>query len=167
MQCGHNVGTPNAIEGNFGSNFRNRDTKLKREPTKKLKTENIDKVAQNIIMPRRKYVIGLRASSGCAYLLGYLLATSCQKSELLQFGDEPLLESLREYQREDILIAISFPRYTKTIVDVLLFAKARKAMTVVITDSILSPPAQVAQFTIDIPSNSLTFANSYTACLAL
>jgi DNA-binding MurR/RpiR family transcriptional regulator len=138
-----------------------------KETQEKLKSGDVEKVARCIIGSKRKYVTGLRASSGCAYLLGYLLNHIVPDVCTIMVGGETLLENLRNIEKDDILIAISFPRYTKSIVDALLFAKAKKATTVTITDSVLSPPAQVAQIVLDVPVQSLTFSNSYTACLCL
>ncbi len=161
-----NAGTPNGSSQILNQVFDLEIGNL-REAHEKLDPGTIERVARIIISAKRKYVTGLRASSGCAYLLGYLLNHILPDVTTITVGGETLLESLRYIQSEDILITISFPRYTKSIVDALLFAKAKKATTVAITNSVLSPPAQVAQFVLDIPAKSLTFGNSYTACLCL
>jgi DNA-binding MurR/RpiR family transcriptional regulator len=52
-------------------------------------------------------------------------------------------------------------------VEALQFARDREAISITITDSQLSPAAQVSEFTIIAPSNFISFTSSYTACLSI
>lgn len=137
------------------------------ETQKRLQIENIEQIAQCIIDARRKYIVGLRASSGCAYLLGHFLSRILPDIVTILDGDTRLFEGLKAIGKEDILIAISYPRYTKRTVEALQFVKDRHINTIVITDSELSPAAQISEFTIVAPANSSNFTNSYTACLSI
>lgn len=78
-----------------------------------------------------------------------------------------MYENLRAIGKEDVLITISYPRYTKNTVEAVQFAKLRRATTITITDSKLSPTAQMSTYSMIAPSHSFTFANSYTAALSV
>jgi len=125
------------------------------------------KIADCIIKARGKYVIGLRASSGCAFLLGRFLTQISPNVTTILDGDSRLFEGLKNIGEEDILVAISYPRYTKATIEALQFARDRKAITVAITDSTLSPVAQLSKFVLIAAANSCNFANSYTGCLSI
>jgi DNA-binding MurR/RpiR family transcriptional regulator len=60
-----------------------------------------------------------------------------------------------------------YPRYLKNTVEAVQFAKLRRATTVTITDSKLSPTAEMCTYSIIAPSHSLNYANSYTATFSV
>lgn len=138
-----------------------------KETEKGLEIENILRIADCIIKARGKYVVGLRASSGCASLLGRFLTQTLPNVITILDGDSRLFEGLKDIGKEDILVAISYPRYTKAAIEAVQFARDRKAITVTITDSALSPAAQISKFALIGAANSCNFANSYTGCLAI
>jgi DNA-binding MurR/RpiR family transcriptional regulator len=136
-----------------------------RETRKGLDVRQIEEVVHAIIAARMKYIIGLRTTAGCAYLLGRILSHILPNVFTISDGDIRMYENLRAIGKEDVLITISYPRYLKNTVEALQFAKLRKATSIAITDSKLSPTAQISEYSIIAPSNSQTFANSYTACI--
>ena len=138
-----------------------------RETRKGLDIRRIEEIVRAIIAARTKYIIGLRTTSGSAYVLGRVLSHILPNVLTILDGDVRMYENLRAIGKEDVLITISYPRYLKNTVEALQFAKLRKATTIAITDSQLSPTAQMSTYSIIAPSNSLTFANSYTACFSV
>jgi DNA-binding MurR/RpiR family transcriptional regulator len=158
----------------FPNNFKDlvslvfeREVQNLKETEKRLEIENIEKIAKCIIKARGKYVTGLRASSGCAHLLGRFLTQILPNVVTILDGDSRLFEGIRDIGKKDVLVAISYSRYTKTTIEALQFARDRKASTVTITDSKLSPAAQLSKFTLIAPANSYNFANSYTGCISI
>jgi DNA-binding MurR/RpiR family transcriptional regulator len=152
------------LEGIVSSTFEMEIHNL-RETRKGIDLGRIEEIVHAIIAARMKYIIGLRTTSGCAYLLGRILSHILPNVLTILDGDVRMYENLRAIGKKDVLITISYPRYLKNTVEALQFAKLRKATTIAITDSKLSPTAQISKYSIIAPSNSQTFANSYTACL--
>lgn len=138
-----------------------------KETEKGLEIGNIEKIANCIVKAKRKYVVGLRASSACAYLLGRFLTQILPNVVSILSGDSHLFEGLKAIDKDDIIIVISFPRYTKLTVEAVQFARDHKANTVAITDSKLSPAAQVSKFVLVAPASSYNFANSYIGCVSI
>ncbi len=136
-----------------------------RETRKGLDIRGIEEIAHEIIAARTKYIVGLRTSSGCAHVLGRLLSHILPNVLTISDGDIRMYENLRAVGKQDVLITISYPRYLKDTVEAVQFAKLRRATTITITDSKLSPTAQMSTYSIIAPSHSFTFANSYTASL--
>jgi DNA-binding MurR/RpiR family transcriptional regulator len=141
-----------------------REIKNIQEAKTKFSISKIQAIASTIVDARHKYVIGLRASAGCAYLLGHLLVQILPNVTTILDGDARLFEGLKSIGEKDVLIAISYPRYTKRIIEAIEFSRNRKAKNIVITDSEISPLSQAEELSIIASSSSLGFANSYTAC---
>ena len=137
------------------------------EARRRLDLVQIDDIVSKIIKARKKYVLGLRTSAGCAYLLGRLLGYIMADVVTILDGDSRMYEDLRNIDQRDVLISISYPRYMKNVVEAIQIAKGRGAITVSITDTDLSPTAQMSQYAIIAPSKSNSYFNSYTACLSV
>ena len=78
-----------------------------------------------------------------------------------------IFEQLFRIGPDDIIIGISFPRYSKRIVQGMEFAKQQKAMTVAITDSMDSPLVEYADDTLVARSEMASFVDSLVAPLSV
>ena len=67
----------------------------------------------------------------------------------------------------DVVIGISFPRYSSRAVQAMSFARDRGATTIAITDSEVSPLASIAQYTLKARSDMASFVDSLVAPLSL
>ncbi|WP_353733835.1 MurR/RpiR family transcriptional regulator [Oscillibacter sp.] len=67
----------------------------------------------------------------------------------------------------DVMIAISFPRYSKVTMNTVKFAQDRGATIVAITDNELSPVYQMAEAALLAPSEMISFVDSMVAPLSL
>lgn len=143
------------------------ETRNLQDAHKRVRAENLEKIAHHIINARRKYIVGLRASSGCAYLLGHFLSHVLPDVVTILDGDTRLFEGLKAMNQEDALVVVSYPRYSKRSIEALEFARERQAVTVALTDTTSSPAGQMAALTLVAPAHSSSFANSYTGCLSL
>ncbi len=155
-----NYDLENIIKVGFQREIRNLT-----EAQKHLDLSKIEHIVNLIVGGKKKYVLGLRTSSGCAYILGRLLNYVLSETTTILHDGIYVFEELRAIGKGDVLIAISYPRYIKTTVDALQFARDRKAVSITITDSELSQAAQVSEFSVIAPSNFISFTSSYTACL--
>ncbi|MDD2352843.1 MAG: SIS domain-containing protein, partial [Atribacterota bacterium] len=78
-----------------------------------------------------------------------------------------LFEQIAGINKKDLLIAISFPRYTRRTVEIVEIANKKGAKTAAITDNILSPIAQKSNVSLIARSNLNSFVNSFTAPLSI
>lgn len=113
------------------------------------------------------FALGIRGLGNLAGMLGFLLTISGIRTHILAHGDAELFEHLRFIEKSDVLVAFSFQRYTRRTVDALDLAKRRGARTIVITESLRSPAAQVADLSLICALKSRSFFNSYTAAVTL
>src|SRR5699024_1938969 len=78
-----------------------------------------------------------------------------------------LFEQILRVGKGDIVIGISFPRYSKKTVNALRYARKNGAQVVAITDSEFSPLAAQADYLLLARSDMVSFADSLVAPLSL
>ncbi len=135
--------------------------------------EEIDRVAfesavEEIVNARRIYVVGVRSSSALASFLGHSLGQIFDEVKILEptSGSE-MFEQILNIGEDDVIIAISFPRYSKKIINAVDYAKHRGASVIAITDSSMSPIAQGASQVLLARSDMASFVDSLVAPLSI
>ncbi|HHY92041.1 MAG TPA: MurR/RpiR family transcriptional regulator, partial [Firmicutes bacterium] len=78
-----------------------------------------------------------------------------------------IFEELATVRPEDLVIGISFPRYSRLTVQGFEYARAKGAHMLALTDSVLSPLAPLAGITLTAQSNLGSFIESFAAPLSL
>lgn len=130
--------------------------------------QEFGRVADLLVGAKHIYILGVRSS---AYLAGYLnfyLHLLTENVRLVQSnaGGE-IFEQMFRIGPGDVLLAISFPRYSKITVNTVQFARDRGATIVAITDSDLAPVHQMADAALLAPCEMLSFVDSMVAPLSL
>ena len=110
----------------------------------------------------------MRASSFLADFLNYGLRMIFDNVKLIQTtsGNETF-EQLMSIGEGDVMIAISFPRYSKSIIKCVDFAKNAGAYVVSLTDSANSPIAANASQTLVAQSDMASFTDSLVAPMSV
>lgn len=129
--------------------------------------ETFDGVIDDIMNARNIYIIGLRTSNALAEFLGFYLNLILENVRVVSQGISEIYEQLFNLNEEDLVIAISFPRYSRRTVEALNFAKKQGAKIVAITDSPLSPLLNYAHRNLFAKSNMASFVDSLVAPLSL
>lgn len=121
-----------------------------------------------IIDAKNIYIIGIRSSSYLAGFLSYNLNMIFDNVRLVQTtsGSE-MFEQIMNIGKEDVMIAISFPRYSKRIINAVDYAKTKDANVVAISDSELSPIAHQADQVLVAESDMVSFVDSLAAPMSL
>jgi DNA-binding MurR/RpiR family transcriptional regulator len=70
-------------------------------------------------------------------------------------------------RKDDVVVGICFPRYTKETVEVLRFAQQKGVKTLAITDSPISPLARYAECVLPARCKLDSFIESFTAAISL
>jgi DNA-binding MurR/RpiR family transcriptional regulator len=76
-------------------------------------------------------------------------------------------DQLFKVKKGDVVLGITFPRYSRLTLDILAFAKRVGATVLGITDSVHSPIAKTADITLFAETESNTFVDSLAAPLSL
>ncbi|MBX4268268.1 MurR/RpiR family transcriptional regulator [Clostridium estertheticum] len=125
--------------------------------------ETFDEIVNSLFKAKKIYIIGLRDSSSLAEFLGFYLNFILDNVKVVAYGVSDIFEQLLNVDEQDIVIGIGFPRYTMRTIEALDFAKSKNANIIVITDSLLSPLAEKANYTLIAQSNMTSFVDSLVA----
>ena len=114
------------------------------------------------------YIIGVRSSSALAGFLNYNFRMIFDNVRFIQTtsGSE-MFEQIMPVGRGDVMIAISFPRYSTRIINAVEYARSREADVVALTDSKLSPIAAYADQLLIAHSDMASFVDSLVAPLSI
>jgi len=126
-----------------------------------------ERAVDMIIQARHIYVMGLRASAPIAEFFAHYLKFIFPNVQVVTSGVSDVFEQLARIHEGDLLIGLSFPRYTKRTIDAMEFARTRKAKTIAITDGPLSPLYQTADTCLIARSDMSSFVDSMAAPLSL
>ncbi len=126
--------------------------------------EAVDK----IVSARSIYIIGVRSSSTLAGFLNFNFRMILDNVKFVQTtsGSE-MFEQIMNIGPEDVLIAISFPRYSKRIINAVEYASGAGADVISITDSPQSPIAAGANQLLLARSDMVSFVDSLVAPLSI
>lgn len=127
-----------------------------------------NKVVDLILGAGHLYILGVRTSSFVAGYLNFYLHLIFKNVTLVQSSAAgEIYEQLAHIGRGDVLVGISFPRYSKMAIHAVEFACRRGAEVVAITDSALSPLYGMAAVSLLAPCDMISFVDSMAAPLSL
>ena len=130
--------------------------------------EDFYKAVDAIVAARKIYIIGARSSLALATFLNYYFTLIFENVQLVQATSEAeIFEQMIRIDEEDVVIGISFPRYSRKAAHAMDFAHNRGAKVVAITDSMLSPIAQPADYFLLARSDIASIVDSLVAPLSL
>ena len=127
-----------------------------------------EKAVDSIVGAKTISVLGARSSSSLAGFLSHSLGMIFDNVRFVQTtsGSE-MFEQILNIGKGDVMIAISFPRYSKKIINAVDYAKHRGANIIAITDSAASPIAPQANQILLARSDMASFVDSLVAPLSI
>ncbi len=127
-----------------------------------------EKAVDKLVGAKRIYILGVRSSATLAGFLHHNLQMAFDNITLVQTtsGNE-MLEQIMRIGKEDVMVAISFPRYSKRIINAVEFAKDNGANIIALTDSVDSPIAQSADQLLTASSDMASFVDSLVAPMSI
>lgn len=129
--------------------------------------EAIEQVVDTIIKADKIYIIGLRSSKSLADFLGFYLSLILGNVSMVGFGISDIYEQMLRISEKDVMISISYPRYSSRTIEVTQYAKDQGAKVVAITDSAISPIAEISDHYLAAKSSMASFVDSLVAPLSL
>ncbi|ABK62197.1 SIS domain protein, putative [Clostridium novyi NT] len=140
-----------------------------RATLEKINYKDFEEVVDSIFQAKRIYIIGLRSSTVLAEFLAFYLNMILDNVnvKVVKHGISDVFDQMINITKDDLLIGIGFPRYAARTVEALSFAQSKGTKVVAITDSLLSPLATKAQYTLIAQSNMASFVDSLVAPLSV
>lgn len=146
----------------------NSDISKIRATLESVSRRDFDSAVDALMSSRKIYIIGMRSSASLASFLAFNLRFMFERVSLVQTtsGSE-VFEQLLRVSEKDAVIAISFPRYSKRIINAVEYAHSQGAHIIALTDSERSPLATYADSKLYAKSDMASFVDSLVAPLSI
>lgn len=130
--------------------------------------EEFNIITKIVANARKVYIIGSRSAQPLAMFLSYYLGFMLDDVRNIQNSSTAdVLQQLLRISPEDVIIGISFPRYSTQTLKALKYAFDKEAKVVAITDSYSSPIAKISEHTMLAKYNMNSFVDSLAGPLSL
>ncbi len=125
--------------------------------------------AIDIILNARKiYIVGIRSCEPLASFLSFYLHLIFEDVIMVNTnGSSEMFEQLIRIGEEDVIIGISFPRYSVRTLKAMEFASNRKAKVITLTDSVHSPMNLYSSCNLIARSDMASIVDSLVAPLSV
>jgi len=129
--------------------------------------EIFEEAVNRLCSARTIYILGLRSSYALAFYLAFDLRFFLSSVKLIDLGVGDIPERLRNAGSPDVLVAISFKRYTRETVKITEKVKKKGVFVLGITNSELSPIAQMSDRVLIAETRIPAYFESFTAPMSL
>ena len=130
--------------------------------------EDFDRAVDMITACDTLYRVAARSTAPLASFMNYYFTLIFPKVKLVHNSStSEMFEQIMHIGGNDVMIGISFPRYSRQTVKALDFAKSNGAHVIALTDSRSSPLAQYADTLLLANSDMASFVDSLVAPLSL
>lgn len=127
-----------------------------------------EEAVDTILSAKKVYVIGIRSCAPLAGFLTFYLNLICDNVVGVHTSSSSeIFEQLIRIGEDDVVIGISFPRYSMRTLKALEFASNRKAKVITLTDSIHSPINLYSACNLIAKSDMISIVDSLVAPLSV
>jgi DNA-binding MurR/RpiR family transcriptional regulator len=143
---------------------------LSRQIARLAETPTLDRLADaagRLHQARRIYCLGLRSCHGIAWHFHYMLSLLGDKTVMLDDAGGIGLDAIRDAGKSDVVLAASVEPYARATIEGARYAAQQGVPVVALTDSEVSPLAQIAVSIIPAATESPSFFHSLTPLLAV
>ncbi len=157
------IGTSDII-----SNVLNKDTEKIRKTIEETSKEDFARAVTSIANARTIYIFAVRSAAALASFLGYYYSLIFENVKVINnYGETEIYEKLFRIDENDVIIGISFPRYSNAAIKAMTFAHRRGAKVIAITDSMTSPLCSLSDYVLIAKSDMASVVDSLVAPLSL
>ena len=123
--------------------------------------KEFDRAVHMINSGRRIVILGARSAAYLSGLLGYYFRMLFDYVEVVGANStSETLEQIYSIDKNDVMIGITFPRYSKRAITALKYAKDHGASTIALTDNMQSPIVEFADCSLIAKSDVMTIVDS-------
>ena len=133
--------------------------------------DEVDKTAfqgavDSILAAKNIYILGVRSSAAIATFLSFYCNLMFDNGKHIHTSSNAeMFEQMIRIDKDDVVIGISFPRYSSRTVKAMKFAYDRGATVIALTDSLAAPIARNATHTLIAMSDMVSLVDSLVAPL--
>lgn len=144
------------------------DIEKLRMTMEEINREDFTAAVDAIVSARRIYILGVRSANALSSFLAFYFNLIFEDVRHVQTTlASEMFEQMLRVREGDVVIGISFPRYSTRTVRAMEYARNQGATVVAITDSELSPLTDTASFNLLAKSDMASFVDSLVAPLSI
>ncbi len=134
----------------------------------KINHDHFNSAVDAIVSADNIYIVGMRSSSTIAAFMSFYFNLIFDNVRCVtgSTGSE-IFENIMRISDKDVMIGISFPRYSKRCINAVQYAKSQGAHVIALTDSGISPIAELADSLLLAESDMASFVDSLVAPLSI
>lgn len=139
-----------------------------RQTLEEADTHTFNAIVEEILAAKRIYIYGVRSSAALASFLAFYLNLIFEDVRLVSTNSaSEMFEQIVKATKGDIVIGMSFPRYSKRIIKAMQFAKRQGSTVIALTDNETSPLAKCSRYSLYARSDMSSFVDSLVAPLSI
>jgi len=133
-----------------------------------INNETFEWTVSELMHAKRIYIMGVRSAGALASFMGFYFNLLFDNVRVINENTaSDVFEQILRVEKGDVVIGISFPRYSRRTIKALQYAKNQDASVIAITDSVLSPITKYATCSLFAKSDMASFVDSLVAPLSL
>jgi DNA-binding MurR/RpiR family transcriptional regulator len=128
---------------------------------------NFDKAVKLILNSERVFTTGLGISYLLSEILAYQLKQVAVDAYNFTHNHTSFIEQIPFLKKKDLIIAFSFPPYSKETIEAAKYAKSKNVKVISITNKIAAPISFSSDVSLIVRSKNFLFTNSFAAVSVL
>ncbi|MBR0227396.1 MAG: MurR/RpiR family transcriptional regulator [Clostridia bacterium] len=124
-------------------------------------------VVRRLLSADTIYVLGLRSAAPLAQFFSYYLRFIFDDVREVAAGTTDVFQSIARIRKTDVLVGISFPRYSTRTLEAMRFAHESGAQVIGLTDGPMSPLHKEADICLSARTDMTSFVDSLVAPLSV
>ena len=146
----------------------NSDVEKIRMTLDEINRDDFSAIVEEILAAKHIYILGVRSSAALSSFIGFYFNLMFDNVRLIHTNSaSEMFEQILRVGEGDIVIGVSFPRYSKRTLQALQYSHSSGAKVVALTDSRLSPLSRFADYTLIAKSDMVSFVDSLVAPLSV
>ena len=125
------------------------------------------RAVQAISSAKRLYILGLRSAAPLAEFAGCYLHYIFDDVRVIASGSTDVFDAIARIKPDDVLLGISFPRYSSRTIEAMRYARTHHAQVIGITDGPMSPLHEEADICLSVHTDMASFVDSMAAPMSV
>lgn len=155
-------------ENNFLESVLKTDAANIMKTLEEIDPEQFERAIDALISAKKIYIMGVRSASALSAFAGAYFNILFENTNVIRSNAAAdIYEQLLYVKEGDVVLGMSFPRYSKNTKNALEYAKKQGATVISITDNINSPVVECSDYCIIARSDAESFADSLVAPMSV
>ena len=129
--------------------------------------ETFNEAVKRLLSARRIYIMGLRSAAPLAQFMYHYLHQILEDVVLVHNTTGDVFEEIARISEKDVLVGVSFPRYSSRTLECMRFARQNGAQVIGLTDGDMSPLREISDVCLCASTDMASFVDSLAAPMSV